>query len=81
MPTSLAPLMAPFLLSVSRVRTEEKFSSRTLDLDLLLYDQQIISNNTLNIPHDDILNYAFVLEVRQICIVIPQERKKYYAPD
>ena len=45
-----------------RVRTEEKFSSRTLDLDLLLYDQQIISNNTFNIPHDDILNYAFVLE-------------------
>lgn len=45
-----------------RARTEEKFSSRTLDLDLLLYDQQIISNNTLNIPHDDILNYAFVLE-------------------
>jgi 2-amino-4-hydroxy-6-hydroxymethyldihydropteridine diphosphokinase len=52
-----------------RVRTEEKFSSRTLDLDLLLYDQQIISNNTLNIPHDDILNYAFVLEplARAMC--------------
>ncbi|HIG65378.1 MAG TPA: 2-amino-4-hydroxy-6-hydroxymethyldihydropteridine diphosphokinase [Methyloprofundus sp.] len=45
-----------------RVRTQEKFSSRTLDLDLLLYGQQIISNNALNIPHDDILNYAFVLE-------------------
>lgn len=45
-----------------RVRTKEKFSPRTLDLDLLLYDQEIISTETLSIPHDDILNYAFVLE-------------------
>jgi 2-amino-4-hydroxy-6-hydroxymethyldihydropteridine diphosphokinase len=45
-----------------RVRTQEKFSSRTLDLDLLLYDQQVIATETLTIPHNDILDYAFVLE-------------------
>lgn len=45
-----------------RVRSNEKFSSRTLDLDLLLYDQQIIASEAVNIPHNDILNYAFVLE-------------------
>jgi len=45
-----------------RMRHQEKFSSRTLDLDLLLYDQQIIQTDTLTIPHHDILNYAFVLE-------------------
>ena len=45
-----------------RVRSKEKFSSRTLDLDLLLYGQQVIATDTLNIPHNDILNYAFVLE-------------------
>ena len=45
-----------------RVRTEEKFSSRTLDLDLLLYDQKIIATEALTIPHKDILDYAFVLE-------------------
>jgi len=45
-----------------RIRHQEKFSSRTLDLDLLLYDQQIIQTDTLTIPHHDILNYAFVLE-------------------
>lgn len=45
-----------------RIRTKDKFSSRTLDLDLLLYDQQVISTETLTIPHNDILNYAFVLE-------------------
>ncbi len=45
-----------------RIRQQEKFSSRTLDLDLLLYDQKIIQTDTLTIPHHDILNYAFVLE-------------------
>ncbi|MCK5354840.1 MAG: 2-amino-4-hydroxy-6-hydroxymethyldihydropteridine diphosphokinase [Methyloprofundus sp.] len=45
-----------------RVRNTEKFSSRTLDIDLLLYGQQIIQTETLSIPHQDILNYAFVLE-------------------
>ncbi|GFO72305.1 2-amino-4-hydroxy-6-hydroxymethyldihydropteridine diphosphokinase [Bathymodiolus japonicus methanotrophic gill symbiont] len=45
-----------------RVRTEKKFSSRTLDLDLLLYDQEIITTEALTIPHKDILDYAFVLE-------------------
>ena len=45
-----------------RARTQEKFSSRTLDLDLLLYDQQVICTETLTIPHNDILDYAFVLE-------------------
>jgi len=45
-----------------RIRSKEKFSSRTLDLDLLLYDQQIINTENLKLPHHDILNYAFVLE-------------------
>ena len=45
-----------------RIRSTEKFSSRTLDIDLLLYGQQIIHTEKLTIPHNDILNYAFVLE-------------------
>ncbi len=45
-----------------RVRSANKFSSRTLDLDLLLYGQQVIQTDSLTIPHNDILNYAFVLE-------------------
>ncbi len=45
-----------------RVRCTEKFSSRTLDIDLLLYGEQIINTESLTIPHKDILNYAFVLE-------------------
>ena len=61
-PLHIALLLKSIETDHGRVRTKDKFSSRTLDLDLLLYDQQIISTETLTIPHNDILNYAFVLE-------------------
>lgn len=44
-----------------RQRRQEKFSARTLDIDLLLYDQEIISRDGVNIPRDEIEKYAFVL--------------------
>ncbi len=44
-----------------RNRNSPKFSSRTLDLDLLLYDDLIVDEKGLQIPRDEILKYAFVL--------------------
>jgi len=44
-----------------RRRDQEKFSARTLDIDLLLYDQEIIDSNGIRIPRDEIEKYAFVL--------------------
>jgi len=44
-----------------RLRQSPKFSSRTLDLDLLLYDEQIINEAGVQIPRDEILKHAFVL--------------------
>jgi 2-amino-4-hydroxy-6-hydroxymethyldihydropteridine diphosphokinase len=40
-----------------RKRSCERFSARTLDLDVLLYDDLIVKE----VPRDDILKYAFVL--------------------
>lgn len=45
-----------------RKRSTSRFSSRSLDLDLLLYDSWVINQPGLQIPRDDILNYAFVLQ-------------------
>jgi 2-amino-4-hydroxy-6-hydroxymethyldihydropteridine diphosphokinase len=42
----------------NRVRIKNKFSSRTLDLDLLTFNHMVDSAN--NIPHPDILKYPFV---------------------
>jgi 2-amino-4-hydroxy-6-hydroxymethyldihydropteridine diphosphokinase len=44
-----------------RDRSGPKFSSRTLDLDLLLYDDLVLSENGLTLPRDEILKNAFVL--------------------
>lgn len=43
-----------------RVRNGEKYSPRTLDVDLLLYDD-LNRQPTQNLPHNDILRYPFVL--------------------
>lgn len=45
-----------------RNRECKKFASRTLDLDLLLYDDLVCQEGPLHIPRDEITSYAFVLE-------------------
>ena len=63
--TSLAPLDLLNLLhsiesEFGRIR-QERWGARTLDLDLLLYDDLIINLPTLQIPHPRMLERAFVL--------------------
>ena len=43
-----------------RIR-EVKWGSRTIDLDILLYDQQVISSDRLSIPHPEMIDRAFVM--------------------
>ncbi|MGZ8242403.1 2-amino-4-hydroxy-6-hydroxymethyldihydropteridine diphosphokinase [Methylomagnum sp.] len=45
-----------------RTRSCKKFSSRTLDADLLLYGDVIMEEGKLRLPRDEITRYAFVLE-------------------
>ncbi len=40
----------------------ERWGPRTLDLDLLLYEQQIIDTNVLTVPHPRLHTRRFVLE-------------------
>ena len=44
-----------------RQRGSERFSSRTLDLDLLLYGNLIATGEGYHVPRDEIPRYAFVL--------------------
>ncbi len=44
-----------------RTRTGPRFSSRTLDIDILLYDDQIRDDEVVSLPRDEILKNAFVL--------------------
>lgn len=45
-----------------RDRRAEKFSSRTLDLDILLFGEADLRDSGYNIPRSEILRYAFVLK-------------------
>lgn len=45
-----------------RVREGARFSSRTLDLDMLLYDDLILEEGRLQLPRAEITKYAFVLK-------------------
>jgi len=47
---------------LGRLRTQVRFTSRTLDLDLLLYDKEIINQTDFQIPRGEITEYAFVLK-------------------
>ncbi len=44
-----------------RSRSRKRFVSRTLDLDLLLYDNLILNDDKISLPRNDITRYAFVL--------------------
>ncbi len=58
---SVADVLAAIEDRNGRVRGSEKFAPRTLDLDLLLYGDAIISTARFHVPRDEILRYAFVL--------------------
>lgn len=74
--SALAPLEVVYALRAieqqcGRSRSE-KMRSRTLDLDLLLYGEQILDDADLRVPRNDILRYAFVL--KPLVELLPQGR-------
>lgn len=44
-----------------RTRTSGRFSSRTLDIDLLLYDRLVLNESPVRVPRKDVLCFSFVL--------------------
>jgi 2-amino-4-hydroxy-6-hydroxymethyldihydropteridine diphosphokinase len=49
-----------------------RFTPRALDLDLLLYDDLVLSSPSLTVPREDISRYAFVL--RPLAELVPDGR-------
>lgn len=45
-----------------RIRGEERFAPRTLDIDLLLFGDRVVQQPGLKVPRDEIMSYAFVLK-------------------
>lgn len=63
MPLSVVqPLLHMIEEMNGRQRDAERFGPRTLDLDLLLYGDQVIDTDGMEIPRAEILSQAFVLK-------------------
>ncbi len=61
-PAGINSLLKRIEKKYGRKSGSRKFASRTLDMDLLLYDDLILDENGLQIPRNEIFKYAFVLE-------------------
>lgn len=64
--TSLSPIalldeLQAIEKAQGRVRKDNRWGARTLDLDILLYDDLVINNERLTIPHYHMKNREFVL--------------------
>ncbi|KAJ5711450.1 Folic acid synthesis protein fol1 [Penicillium malachiteum] len=74
--TSLSPIeLLDKLQSIEIELGREKLidkGPRSIDLDILLYDQELFSHERLNIPHNLMLERDFVL--RPLCQLIPHEQ-------
>ena len=53
-------VLRPIETALGRRRTEDKYAPRTIDLDILLYDDRVIEEPDLKIPDPDITRRPFV---------------------
>ncbi len=54
--------------NAGRVRKDQRWDARVLDLDILLYNSQIINNERLTVPHYGLKEREFVLlPLAEIC--------------
>lgn len=60
-PEQLHKALSDVEAKLGRERDRPKFSDRTLDLDLLVYGNEIVSDDKLEIPRPEIEEYAHVL--------------------
>ncbi|HEC13178.1 MAG TPA: 2-amino-4-hydroxy-6-hydroxymethyldihydropteridine diphosphokinase [Acidiferrobacteraceae bacterium] len=58
----LRAILAKIEQQQGRIRRDKKFDNRSLDLDILLYGDEVRHEDGLNIPRSDINRYAFVLK-------------------
>lgn len=69
-PDELLNLLMEIEGSFGRLKAREKATPRAIDLDILFYDNAVISRPNLQIPHPKIQKRMFVL--RPLCDIAPE---------
>ncbi len=60
-PEDIVKVLARLQREAGREQSENRFGSRTLDLDLLLYGDHVIARPEVTVPRRDIMVHGFVL--------------------
>lgn len=59
-------LLAPVEQRLGRVRTADKFAPRTIDLDLILYNDLALEDGVLCLPHPDLVRSFVCVPIREL---------------
>lgn len=59
-------LLAPTEEALGRRRCSDRFAPRTIDLDLVLYDDLVVDDSSLCLPHPDLLRPFVCAPVREL---------------
>lgn len=59
-PEDLRSLLRRIEGVLGRVRSEDKYAARPIDLDLVLYDDLVIDGSNLRLPDPDLLTRAYL---------------------
>ena len=60
-PNKILELISEIELELKRLRTSSQYDARTVDIDILFYNNEIIKTENLEIPHPRIQDRLFVL--------------------
>ncbi|PPI87988.1 2-amino-4-hydroxy-6-hydroxymethyldihydropteridine diphosphokinase [Candidatus Pantoea edessiphila] len=60
-PNNLLKLLQEIELKQGRIRYIERWGPRTIDIDIMLFENKLINTNDLIIPHYDMINRVFML--------------------
>lgn len=71
-PQEMVTVLREIEVAHGRPAAHEKLASRTLDLDLLLYGDQVLHEGRLRLPRSDVTQFAHVL--RPLSEIAPDER-------
>lgn len=61
-PHDLLQKMLSLEAEMGRIR-KEKWGPRVIDIDILFYEDEVVESNTLTLPHPDLHNRRFMLEL------------------
>jgi 2-amino-4-hydroxy-6-hydroxymethyldihydropteridine diphosphokinase len=60
-PEALLSILLGIEQSLGRIRTDKRWEARTMDIDILFFNQQKVNSPELRIPHPELIKRKFVL--------------------